>query len=224
MKNQIDFDSFTFSVIDQHIAFLPFQLGKTFTNLHILVVVQSKLTALNQRGFEGLTNLKGTTIVNNNILFDDVPQLVHLNLSSNNIQTLPEMIFVKLAQLKTLNISDNRLQSFLFELLPMNNVIEEFHIKNNEPQNISLVHAKSLKKVKIINLSDNICIDLKSEKGKSDSKTITELLKHFAIVQFDVNLLSNLEAKIEKKQNTKKSFLIFDNKINNVIPSTTKNL
>ena len=57
LKNQIDFDSFAVSIIDQHIAFLPFQLNKTFTNLHVLVVGRSNLTTLYQHDFEGLINV-----------------------------------------------------------------------------------------------------------------------------------------------------------------------
>ena len=158
LANQNGFDSFTFSVIDQQIVFLPYQLNKTFTNLNILVVIRSKLTAIQQRDFEGLIKLTNITIVNNNIsliepgVFDDVPQLEHLDLSSNNIKTLPALIFVKLAQLKTLNLSDNKLQSFFSELLPLNNVIEEFHIKNNNLQKISVALASDLKKAKIIDL------------------------------------------------------------------------
>ena len=85
------------------------------------------------------------------------------------------MIFVKLAQLKTLNLSDNRLQSFVTELLPLSNVVEEFHINNNELQKITLVNSMNLKRVKIIDLTDNICIDLKYEKDKAGSKTLPEL-------------------------------------------------
>ena len=183
LKNQIDSDSFTFSIINQHIAFLPFQLSKTFTNLHILVVVRSKLTALNQRDLEGLTNLKNITIVNNNILliepgvFDDVPQLEHLNLSSNHIQTLPATTFVKLVKLKTLNLSRNRLQSFFSEILPSNNVIEELHIENNKLQKISSTISSDLEKVKIIDLTNNTCIDFKYEKDKTGSKSLPELFK-----------------------------------------------
>ena len=183
LKNQIDSDSFTFSVIDQRIAFLPIQLNKTFTNLNILVVIRSKLTALNQCDFKGLNKLTNITIVHNNIsliepgVFDDVPQLIHLNLSSNNIKTLPAMLFVKLVQLKTLNLSDNRLQSFFSELLPMNNVIEEIHIKNNELQKISLANSIDLKNSKIIDLTENICIHFKYEKDKTDGKALPELFR-----------------------------------------------
>ena len=176
-KNEIDFDVFILSVVDQHIAFLPFQLNKTFTDLHVLVVIRSNLTALNQRDFEGLTNLKNITIVNNNIsliergVFDDVPQLEHLNLSSNHIETLPEMIFAKLVQLKTLDLSDNQLQSFVSELLPLNHVIEEFHFKNNKLQKIYSAMTSDLKNAKIIDLTDNVCIDFKYGNGKA----LTEL-------------------------------------------------
>ena len=181
LKRQIGYDSSIFSVIDQHIEFLPHELSETFANLHILVVVRSKLSALRQRDFEGLTNLKNITIVSNDILliepgmFDDVPQLEILNLSSNNIKTLPEMIFAKLAQLKTLNLSDNKLQSFFSEFLPLNNVIEEFYIKNNELKQISSTVYMELKKSKIIDLTDNVCIDFKYDEGKTDSKTLTQL-------------------------------------------------
>ena len=108
-------------------------------------------------------------------VFDDVPQLEPLNLSSNHIETLPEMIFAQLVQLKTLDLSDNHLQSFVSELLPLNNVIEEFHIKNNEIKKTDLANLRNLKKVKIIDLTDNYCIDLKYEKGKTDAKSFPEL-------------------------------------------------
>ena len=182
-KNKNDYDSPIFSVIDQHIAFLPSNFGKVFINLHILVVDRSKLTALNQGDFEGLTNLTKITIVNNNIsliepcVFDDVPQLEHLTLSSNNILTLPEMIFVKLVQLKTLNLSDNHLQSFFSELLPLNNVIKELRIKGNKIRETNLFNSMNFKKVKIIDLTNNICINIKYEKDKTDGNTFSELLQ-----------------------------------------------
>ena len=183
LKNNIGVDSFTFSVIDQRVTFLPFQLGQIFTNLHVLVVSRSELTALHQRGFEGLTNLTSITIINNNIslieagVFDDVPQLVHLNLSSNNIKTLPPMIFARLAQLKTLNLSDNHLQSFLLEFLPSNNIIEEYLIKDNEIIKTDLAKLINLKNVKIVDFSNNICINIKYVKDKTGSKTLPALYK-----------------------------------------------
>ena len=181
LKNKVDMDSFTFSVIDQHIAFLPYQLYKTFTKLHNLVVISSKLTALLQRDFEGLTELKSITIVNNSIsliesgVFDDVPQLEKLDLSSNYIKTLPEMAFVKLAQLKTLNLSDNQLHRFFSELLPLHNVIEEYHLKNNDIEKSNLASSRNLKTVNIIDLTDNICIDYKYDKSEPNSGTLAGL-------------------------------------------------
>ena len=181
LRNQNGFDYLTFSIIDQHVSFLPLELGNTFTKLNVLIVMQSKLTALNQRDFEGLKNLKSIIIVHNNLasiepgVFDDVPQLEHLNLSSNHIQSLPAMAFVKLVRLKTLNLSDNKLQNFLFELLPSSNVIEEFYIQNNEIKKTDLALSMNLKKIKIIDLTDNICIDVKYDKGNTVCKTLTEL-------------------------------------------------
>ena len=178
-KNQIGFESFTFSISDQRVSFLPFQLGKVFTNLRVLVVSRSQLTALNERDFEGLTKMKSITIVHNNIsliefgVFDDVPQLEHLDLSSNNILTLPAIIFVKLAQLKTLNLSDNRLQSFLSQFLPSKNVIEEFLIKDNAIVRSDLDTSINSKKVKIIDLTNNFCINFKYKSGI----TFNELFK-----------------------------------------------
>ena len=72
------------------------------------------------------------------------------------------MIFVKLAQLKTLNLSDNKLRS-LSELLPLNNAIKEFYIKNNDLEKITSTISRDLKKSKIIDFTRNICIDIKYE-------------------------------------------------------------
>ena len=171
LKNKIDSDSFTFSIIDQHIAYLPFQLSKIFTNLHIFVVVRSKLTALNQRNFEGLTSLKNITILNNNIslivpgVFDDVPQLEYLKLSFNNIQNVPAMMFRKLIQLKILNLSDNHLTSFDTDILPPDNAIKEFYIGNNKLSEIDKKIFTVLKRAKVIDLTENFCIDMKYEAG-----------------------------------------------------------
>ena len=183
LKNQIGVDSFTFSIIDQSVAFLPLQLNKIFTNLRVLIVSRSKLIALNQRVFEGLTGLTSITISFNNIsliesgVFDVVPQLENLNLSYNNIKTLPSMIFVKLAKLKTLNLSENQLQSFLSEYLPQNSAIEELHIKENELIRINLANSINLKNVKIVDLADNICINMRYEKGKAGGKTLPNLIQ-----------------------------------------------
>ena len=183
LKNQIGFDSFTFSIIDQRVSFLPFQLSKTFENLRVLVVSRSQLVALHERDFEGLTRLTNITIVFNNIsliepgVFDDVPQLEHLDLSSNNILTLPAMIFVRLTQLKTLNLSDNRLQSFLSKFLPLNNVIEEFLISYNAITKADFASSINSKKVKIIDLTHNICTDEKYDKNKAGTITLSVFLK-----------------------------------------------
>ena len=201
LKNNIGFDSFTFSVIDQGIAFLPSQLSKTFTKLHVLIVDRSKLTALKHRDFEGLTNLERITIVYNNIsliefgVFDDVPQLEHLNLSSNNILTLPAMIFVKLTKLKTLDLSDNQLQSFLLELFPSRHVIVEFHIKDNAIIKSNLANSINLKKFAIIDLTHNVCINFKYDKDKPGSNSLPALYKALQVCQ--VNLIRSLNEKIK---------------------------
>ena len=119
------------------------------------------MTTLNQRDFEGSKNLTKITTVKNNIsfieagVFDDVPQL-ELNSPSNNIKTLPALLFVELAKLETLSLPYNQLQSYFSELLPLNNVIEKFHVTNNKIQKISSANIMSLKTPKLIDLTDNL--------------------------------------------------------------------
>ena len=87
-------------------------------------------------------------------------------------------LFKKLNQLKTLNFSDNKLQSFVSELLPLNNFIEELHVKNNKLENIYSAIISDLKNAKIIDLTGNICVDFKYGDGKALHELFQALEKY----------------------------------------------
>jgi Leucine-rich repeat (LRR) protein len=171
----------TFIVVDQSIKFLPFQLGQTLPKLDKIVVDRSNLTALQKHDFKGLTELRHIEIRHNNLTsigdetFDDVTQIESLDLSSNNIRSLPSKIFLHLVHLKSLILSNNQIEKFTADLMPRKNAIEVFQVNNNELDLIETKILRYLRRAKIIDLSGNICIDLKYEKTENNSKALVEL-------------------------------------------------
>jgi Leucine-rich repeat (LRR) protein len=170
-----------FTSIDQSLKFLPYELAKNFANLRKIIVERSKLTALHKTDFSGFSNLKRIEIRHNNLsliengTFDDVTQLEHLDLSYNNIQSLPARIFMKLIHIKSLILSHNQIESFTADLLPRKNAIEVVLIDNNQLEIIETKTLRFLRKTKLIDLTGNVCIDLKFDKADKSSKSLVEL-------------------------------------------------
>jgi len=181
VKEGIATEVTTLTISSQQILFLPFQLAQTFPILEQLIVEHSKVTALMKQDFIGLKLLKHVAITFNNIsyiedaTFDDVTQIQYLSLASNNIKSLPNKLFSHLNFLKILILSDNMLTKFTASLLPPKNAIEEFHIQNNQLEMIETRTLRFLRKAKLIDMTENICIDLKYEKSRNNSRALVEL-------------------------------------------------
>lgn len=98
---------------------------KSFSHLvqlNELSLEYCKFTKLQQEFFSGLSGIRNLSIRTHNIYFPSlnleidgttfnyVKNLMRLDLSTNNIWSLPDGLFCSLSQLKYLNISENRLQ------------------------------------------------------------------------------------------------------------------
>lgn len=170
-----------FKVIDQSIRFLPYQLAQVVPNLEKILIERSNLTSIHQHDFEGFSKLKTIEIRNNNLsviheaAFEDVTQLEHLDLSFNNIFSLPTKIFFRLVHLKTLILSNNQIEKFTANLLPRKNTIEKFCVNNNQLEIIETKTLRFLRKAKLIDLTGNVCIDLKFNRSEPESRTLVEL-------------------------------------------------
>ena len=171
----------TFKAINQSLKFFPYQLAQILPNLEKIVVERSNLTMIQNRNFEGFLRLKSLEIRFNNLAtiqeesFDDITQLEHLNLSFNNIRLLPSKIFALLINLKTLILSNNQIQKITADILPRKNVIENFCVDYNQLEVIETKILKLLMKVKLIDFTRNICVDLKFDQCDSSSTTFIAL-------------------------------------------------
>jgi len=175
-------NSITILIADnQSMKFFPFQLSKQLPNLQRIEIQQSNLTALHRMDFDGFTKLTEIVINQNNLssivqgAFDTIPHLELLDLSSNNIVALPSKIFAKLTRLHTLKLSNNRIIKFLADILPRKNSIDVFCADNNQLEFIETRTIRFLRRAKIIDLTANVCIDLKFAKSENRTRALVEL-------------------------------------------------
>lgn len=90
---------------------------------------------------------RNTTMVN-------LLQLTHLDLSYNNIKSIPEDFFSSMPMLKFLNLSQNCMEYFTFGHTVTLNFLEELDLSGNSLQNMSLA-ALSLPNLKTLHLQNN---------------------------------------------------------------------
>lgn len=174
-------DISTLKIVDQSIKFIPLQLSKVLPKLTSIVIINSNLTCLQKNDFLGLNRLKELEIRGNNLTsieegtFDDLTQLEVLDLSSNEIISLPPKSFLNLKFLKKLILSFNQLEKFTADLLPIKGTIEEFRINDNLLEMIEARSLRFLRNAKVIDFSNNTCIDDKYEKTNNNRKYLAAL-------------------------------------------------
>lgn len=166
---------------DQSLKFLPFELFKTFPKLVKLLIERSKLTSIMRFDFVGMSELRYIEIRHNNVSaigegsFDEVLKLELLDLSHNCIQSLPSKLFFNLIDLKSLILSYNDIERFTADLLPRKNSLEIVRIDNNHLEVIETKTLRFLKKSKIVDLTANVCVDVKFDRSDNKSKSLIEL-------------------------------------------------
>ena len=78
--------------------------------------------------------------------------------------------------MKTLNLSGNQLTSVETELLPLNNLIEEFLINDNKIDYIDKRILRSLRRAKLLDFTENYCINMKYKTGEDIGALRNEIL------------------------------------------------
>jgi len=179
--NGRDANTTSIRVDNQFIKFFPHLLYKNFPHLKKIEVKQSNLISLHKTNFYGLDELTHIVITHNNLssidegTFDSTPQLEFLDLSSNGILSVPMNAFSKLIHMHTLILSDNQIVNLMVNILPRKNVIEKFQINKNQLEVIETKLIRYLRKAKMIDLTENVCIDMKFEKSGNSSRALIEL-------------------------------------------------
>lgn len=172
-----------FVVIDQIMNFLPNDLSQIFPQIETILVVRSKLMSLQKQNFQGFSKLKSVTLRFNSLsfidgeAFDGVERILYIDLSNNQIQQIPSGLFSRLSHLTTLILSGNFLKELNENMLVVKNMITEFKADDNKITQIDPKVIKYLRHATIIDLSLNICIDMRYEKGKlGGSRNLEDLL------------------------------------------------
>lgn len=178
------------AIVNQKMLFFPSKMAEALPYLMQIVVIQSQLTTLHKTDFEGLSQLRELTIERNNIskieegIFDEIPQITHLNLAYNNIESLPLKAFTKLMKVKILILKGNRLTKFDASFLPKKNVIKDFQLQENKLEFLDSKILRLLRNADVIDLSDNVCINLKYRKSDAKAKTLIDLS---GFIEFECN-------------------------------------
>lgn len=167
-------------VFKQSTKYLPNGISYTFPNLKKLVIENSNLKKIDQLGLEKLDKLTNLAIRGNKIeirsnSFEELPQLIDLDLSKNKIQKLPSKVFEKLGNLKNLDLSDNEITTLAFDVIPAKNNIENFNMQQNRLAKIDPRIFKRLFNVETINFINNRCIDGKANEHQDKIKLFGEI-------------------------------------------------
>lgn len=154
-------------IIDEKVHYLPTNLADFFIQLTKLAVVNSKLMSLSEQDFEGLSFINFIQLSNNELtsfepdLFNELSGLQHLDISSNKLVEFPSKFFEKMNSLTFLNASRNELKKLEADLFPRRNSLDEIYFDRNSLDEIDPKIFRNLKKVKILDFTENPCIGLK---------------------------------------------------------------
>lgn len=174
---------------NRQLYILPPRIGEIVANVSELSATNVGLVAVNQNAFEGMNQLKVLNLSSNQIsrleaknfaslvdlrqldlsfnsiasvevnAFDGLKELEKLNLEHNKITKVPFDTFDSLLNLKVLILSFNQIRELSEESFTVINVIEEFYISNNQLQSIHPTIISDFEVAKIIDFSENVCID-----------------------------------------------------------------
>jgi Leucine-rich repeat (LRR) protein len=142
---------------------LPQGIGLVFPRLTRFFVVASKLKFIARRNFVGLTRLRILDLRFNEIetipddVFLDLFSLEVLTMSGNQLKSLPTNCFVTMLSLRYFDASDNSIESFNDEIFVQNENLQEILLEHNKIATIAANFTR-YKDIGFIDLRDNVCV------------------------------------------------------------------
>jgi Leucine-rich repeat (LRR) protein len=187
LKNLEKLD-FKFNLID---SIDSWNFFTKFPNLTSLDLSQNRLRSLTKSHFLNLFNLKYLFLSSNLILtidyetFVSLPNLVHLDSGNNLIYDIEHdestCIFSYLNNLRELILAKNQIESLNIKMAA-NNSLNLIDLSHNKIRNLTKDSFESIKKIKILNLSDNLIMNL------NDSLSV---LENIEFLDFSSNNLTS---------------------------------
>lgn len=178
----------SFISLDQSIKFIPSQLASHFPEVTKVVIERSSLSSISKNDFDGFGSVQMISLRFNNLTtievesFDNLTSLEYLDLGHNSISVLSAKLFAKLTNLKTLILSHNRLETLSANIISNKNAIADFKFNGNQLNVVDLKILKFLRKnAKLIDFTDNVCIDLLYQQNQKDGTTFNVLFMEISM-------------------------------------------
>lgn len=150
---------------NQTMSLIPNGLHDHFPQLLKITLWNSKLENIQEKNFQGLTNLVELYLSHNLIssinetVFSSLTNLEVLVLSYNRISILNSKTFKELTNLKIIELKSNRLEVIESNLFQYNLNLQEIELSFNNIKIIEPVMLLELNRFNMINLQGNKCID-----------------------------------------------------------------
>jgi Leucine-rich repeat (LRR) protein len=189
------FDNVTILVASYQIKFakIPNHLNKIFPNLKSVFFSSTGVKEVEKKHFSGLGGLIKLRIQNGlaNIekgSFDDLVEVLYLQLDYNELTSLPKNIFDKMEKLQELSLNNNRLKSLDVDLFKNNVNVVLLDLTLNELTSVESGMFKSLTKLIKLQLEANkmthihqdlLKNNIKLETFTMDDNNITEIPHDF---------------------------------------------
>lgn len=129
-------------VLNQHVQFLPLQIGDIFRNLEQLTISYSQLSRINSEAFNDLKKLK------------------LLNVAYNKIKKVLARDLLNLNELEKLDLTGNQIVEIASELFMNTLKLTVIILRENKLNFIDADSFTSMNTLQMVDLSNNECIDL----------------------------------------------------------------
>ncbi|XP_020379870.1 platelet glycoprotein V-like [Rhincodon typus] len=178
-----------------HLSELPEDLFGNLSNLTWLNLANNNLHSLHLG--KSLTKLTYLDLSNNNLTvfqetFKHFPQLDTLFLNSNQLKTLPETGFSQLLLLKVLDLSNNELSSLPSQFLNHHHKLTDLRLDKNRFRTFTANLFSQLHHLQYLTISGNVISYFPPEQFANLTKLLKLDLSNNSLIFLPLNLLSNL--------------------------------
>lgn len=222
LASKTNLDVTSLVAVDQIIKFIPQNMFEDFINLKIISITKSNLISITKKTFANLPKLVDLNLSGNELSLLDVntflanPLLQSLDLSGNKIEIISKLSLNGLTNLKVLNIAHNLLSILPADLLNLNLKLETILLNNNLLTKIPDLFS-NLPSLKVTNLIGNLCVNELLE-STFDNVVGNILKKVLPLNVLPFNVL-NLGKKVGKLIAKRKKYF-FDSSITEINLST----